>query len=180
MINTSSISCFGLLVEEQAKLHSCFVKLRFRSPDCTVEPSGDLFVLVPFDIVEDEYGTVPGRKLCNRSIEGDAVDDRHARRSLGSELDDVGEISVVRGRLELDSTLSKAHEHLIDRHAMEPRREGGLTSERTDLSEELDEYVLGNVLGLGGVSHHPEAEGVDSTIVFAIEALEGRDVAVGR
>jgi len=57
----------------------------------------------------------------------------------------------------------------FDGEAMEPSGEGGLAAETADLAEEVEEGVLGHVLGLGDVAEHAEAEGVDAAFVEGVE-----------
>jgi hypothetical protein len=56
---------------------------------------------------------------------------------------------------------------------MEPGGESGLASEAADLAEEMEEGLLGHVLGFRDVAEHSEAERVDATLVEGVELGEG-------
>ncbi len=61
------------------------------------------------------------------------------------------------------------HEDEVDGEAMEPGGEGALAAEAAELAEEMEEGLLGHVLGFGDVAEHAQAEGVDAALVERVE-----------
>jgi hypothetical protein len=59
----------------------------------------------------------------------------------------------------------------LDEKADSPRK-------GVNLAEELQEYVLGQILGLDGLSHHAQAKGVDAPTVESVDELECRGVSL--
>src|ERR1700723_4712226 len=70
------------------------------------------------------------------------------------------------------------HQYQIYRKSMEPCGEGGFSAETTDLSEEVQEGLLGHVFGLGDIAEHAEAKGVDPAFVEGVELGERFGVSV--
>ena len=71
------------------------------------------------------------------------------------------------------------HQDLVNGQPMKPGRESRLAAETTDLAVELDEDFLRQILGLGRVGSHPQAQAVDAARVARVQLLEGRRVAGG-
>ena len=78
----------------------------------------------------------------------------------------------------LQALFAEVHEDEVDGEAVQPGGEGGFAAEAADLAEEMEEGLLGHVLGFGDVAEHAEAEGVDAAFVEGVELGEGLGVAV--
>ena len=78
----------------------------------------------------------------------------------------------------LQALLAQVHEDEVDGEAVQPGGEGGLAAEAAELAEEVEERLLGHVLGFGDVAEHAQAEGVDAALVQGVELGEGFGVAV--
>ncbi len=70
------------------------------------------------------------------------------------------------------------HEDEVDGEAVQPGGEGALAAEAAELAEEVEEGLLGHVLGFRDVAEHAQAEGVDATLVKRVELGKGIGVAV--
>ena len=71
-------------------------------------------------------------------------------RTIGDSLK-VG--ALVEGNL-AQSFLPEVHKRCIHRHAIDPRGEGRITTKCGEFTEDLNESILGQVLGLGDVARH--------------------------
>jgi len=71
---------------------------------------------------------------------------------------------VIEGNL-WRSLFPKMHESCVDSEPIEPCRQGGFSAKRGQLSEHLDENVLRQVVGLGGVVRHSKNDGVYAVFV---------------
>ena len=147
-----------------------------------LEHGRNLVMLEAFDVVEDEDHAIAGGKRCDGSLERDAVYRTGERLIAGAE---VALGSVVLGgvdglfeRDQLQALLAQMHEHQVDGEAVQPGGEGGLAAEAAELAEEVEEGLLGHVLGLGYVAEHAQTEGVDATLVQRVELCESVRVAV--
>ena len=69
-------------------------------------------------------------------------------------------------------SLPEMHQDDIDGEPMEPGREAGLSAEGVDLAEQLQEGILGQVFGFGGIAHHAQTERIYAAAVQFIEAFE--------
>src|SRR5438128_6596272 len=69
-----------LLPQQFAQFHPRLVQLRLRRADRTSEHPRDLFMLVPFDIMEHEDRAIARRQLRNRLVERDPIYDGHRVR----------------------------------------------------------------------------------------------------
>ncbi len=78
----------------------------------------------------------------------------------------------------LQALFAQLHEDEVDGEAMQPGGEGGFAAEAAELAEEVEEGLLGHVLGFGDVAEHAQAEGVDAAFVQRVELGEGLGVAV--
>ncbi len=78
----------------------------------------------------------------------------------------------------LKALFAQMHQDEVDRKAMQPGGEGGLAAEAADLAEEMEEGLLGHVLGFGDVAEHAKAEGVDAAFVQGVELGKCLGVAV--
>src|SRR5690348_16317786 len=70
------------------------------------------------------------------------------------------------------------HEHHVHREPVQPSREGAFTAEGADLAEQLQEGLLGQILSLGGVAGHAQAQRVNAAFVQVVEELEGLGFAL--
>jgi hypothetical protein len=133
-------------------------------------------VLEAFDVVEDEDHAVARGEGGDGALEGYAVDGAGELRIAAAEVA-LGRVLFgwVDGLFEgdeVEALLAEVHEHEVYREAMEPGGEGGLAAEAADLAEEMEEGLLGHVLGFGDVAEHAEAEGVDAPLVEGVELGE--------
>ena len=83
--------------------------------------------------------------------------------------------------LEADVPLLQAPHLLIEevvrRDAVDPGREGRLTPESIQARDDLDRNLLGSVVRLRWVGHHPEGEVVDLPLDRTNQGLEGGSIA---
>src|SRR5207302_642255 len=61
---------------------------------------------------------------------------------------------------------AKLHQNGVHRHAIKPRREGGVPTKRTDRAEYLQKSLLGQVLGFSDIFCHEQADGIDAVLVL--------------
>ena len=90
-----------------------------------------------------------------------------------------GSFALFCGLLHLDTSFAKVHQDLVDRQAVQPGGEGGLATEASNFSKELNEDLLGEVFCLRDVLRHAQAKRVDATIVALVNLLERLHVALG-
>src|ERR1051325_2377076 len=103
-----------LLPQKTAQFHSGLMQLRLRGSDRTAQHSGDFLVFVPLDVVERKHRPVPGRKLSNRLIQRDAVDDRHRVGVFRPFYYLRWCFAVLSRLLHAHTAFAEMHEHLID------------------------------------------------------------------
>ena len=61
---------------------------------------------------------------------------------------------------------------------MQPGRKCRLAAKGCDLAIELQERLLGQVFGFGGIGRHPKTQRIDSPLMAVVQALEGLRVAL--
>jgi hypothetical protein len=61
---------------------------------------------------------------------------------------------------------------------VKPGGKGRLSPEGGDLAVELQERFLGQVLCVGGVSHHPQAQGVYAPAMQPVDALKSSGITL--
>ncbi len=71
------------------------------------------------------------------------------------------------------------HQNLVDRQAVQPRRERRFAAEASDFAEELDEDFLGEVFRFRRVRGHAQAQGIDAAVVAFVKLLKRRHVSPG-
>ena len=158
------------------------MELGFAVAGGALEHGGDLVVLVALDVVQDEDHAVAGGQGGDGALEGDAVDGAGemdvaaAEVALGGVF--VGGVDGLFEGDELQALFAELHEYEVDGEAMEPGGEGGFSAEAANLAEEMEECLLGHVLGFGDVAEHAQAEGVDAALMECVELGEGLGVAV--
>ncbi len=170
------------VAQEFAQFEAGLVELGFAVTGGALKHGGNLIMLEAFDVVKDEDHAVARGKQSYGAFEGDAVDGAGEGLIVGAE---VAPGSVVLGGAdglfegdELEALLAQMHEDEVDGEAVQPGGEGALAAEAAELAEEMQEGVLGHVLGLGDVAEHAEAEGVDAAFVESVELCEGVGVAI--
>jgi hypothetical protein len=60
---------------------------------------------------------------------------------------------------------------------VQPSGKSRLTAEGGDFAEELEESLLHQIFGIGGVTYHAKAKSIDPATMELIKMLEGRSVA---
>ena len=65
--------------------------------------------------------------------------------------------------------LAQVHQDHVDRQAVQPRRKGGVAAKCGDLAVQLKEGLLGQILGLGDIAHHAQAQRIDTPFMQRVE-----------
>jgi CBS domain-containing protein len=130
---------------------------------------GNLLVLEPFDIVEDEDPAGPVRQPGNGLVE------IRRRGSLGACLGDgIEQVEILRRFMATPpAPAPESPHHLVDRDPVEPGGEGALPAVAAELLPRSHEDVLGQFLGQHSVAREPETEGVHPPNVRVIQHPEG-------
>lgn len=155
------------------------MQLRFRCADRDADHLRDLFVLVPFNVVQHENRAITGRQLLDGVAERDAVNDRHVVRVFRAFNYLDRSLAVVCGLLHPHAAFAEVHQDLVDRQTMQPSGKRRLTAKAADLSEELNKDFLREVFGFGSVRRHAKAQRIDAPVVTLIQLLERLHVAIG-
>ena len=140
-------------------------------------------MFVTFDVVKHKNRAIARRQIlstafcnCSRSIEPAS-----ARSSAPKSFFGVSSSPPLRGLFQRNhrkALLSQVHEHHVHRQAMKPCRECRLTAKRSNLPVELQERFLGQVLSLGRVRGHSQAQRIYSPLMLLIKGLERSGVAL--
>src|SRR5207253_11524887 len=77
------------------------------------------------------------------------------------------------------AAFAKVHQPLVDRQTVRPGGKSRLATKAAYFAKELDENLLGEVFCFGDVLCHPQAKGIDATVVALVKLLEGLHVASG-
>jgi len=85
--------------------------------------------------------------------------------------------SLLKGDLP-QNFLPQPHQHHIHHQPVQPGAKSRLAAERRNLTEEVQERFLREVLGLGRVVGHPQTERIDPPLVGVKERLERLLVAL--
>ena len=64
------------------------------------------------------------------------------------------------------------HQHHVHRQPVQPGRKRRLAAKGCDLAIELQERFLGQILSLGRIRGHAQAERVDAPLMLVVESLE--------
>src|SRR5437868_12034735 len=148
-----------------AQLHACFVQLRLAVADGTTNDLGNLIMLVTLHIVEYKYAAIARGQPVNSILQLQAVDGTGQNSILGSEVFLLrlllGFVGLVE-RDQLQSLFAEAHQDNIDGHPVQPGREGGFPAEGADLTEQLQESFLSQILGLSRIGRHTQTQGVNA------------------
>jgi hypothetical protein len=149
-----------------------FEQLRFRTTRRNPEFRRDLFVRVPFHIVEDEHRARTRRELLHGGI-----DRRRQHRALTVVLDRRRLFLYLRFH-RLDSPpRSQGIQGSVDRYAVRPGREPRIATVRRERPEDLDPHFLRDVVGGVGVANQPPHYRVDTRCMQRPELAHGLLVA---
>ena len=132
-----------------------------------------------FDIVKREYRPISGGQLGDGLVQRYPVNYRHRIGIQGAFNYLDWRFTILSCLFHSHSALAEVHEHLIDCHAVQPGGKGRFTSKTPNFSKELDKNLLSKIFSLRHISGHPQAQGVDSTIMTLVELLEGAHIALG-
>src|SRR5208283_552050 len=72
--------------------------------------------------------------------------------------------------------LTQAHENDVNGHPVQPCGKSRFAAERADLAVKLEKSFLHQVFRIGGVTHHPEAQGIDPASMEAVQELKGSGI----
>ena len=138
-------------------------------------------MLETFDVVKDKDHAVAGGQG------GDGTFQRHAVDRAGQHGVAAAEVAFWRvflgwadGLFERDQVqtlLAQVHQDEIDRQAVQPGGEGALAAEAADLTEQVEEGLLGHVFRLGDIAEHAQTEGVDAALVQGIKLRKRLGIA---
>ena len=70
------------------------------------------------------------------------------------------------------------HQDDVHREPMQPGRKRRLATKRSNLSKQLQERFLGQILGLGRIRSHPQAQRINAPLVLVVKGLERRGVSL--
>jgi len=73
---------------------------------------------------------------------------------------------------------AEMHQRGVDCYPVKPRGQPGFAAKRADFSKKDQKNLLRNVLGVGGVFQHSQANAIDVTAVRPIEVFKSRWVAI--
>jgi len=140
-------------------------------------------VLIPLYVVQDEYCFIPRRQLVDGPLEIDAVQRTRQPQIRASEIAPGRPGFLVRlgdllERSFLDRLLPQLHQNHVYRKAVKPCGKRRLAAKCGDLSEELEERFLRQILCLGRIPHHSKAQRIHSAAVQLIQTFEGRRIAL--
>jgi hypothetical protein len=69
------------------------------------------------------------------------------------------------------------HQHRVDRYPVEPGRETRIAAESSDLPEDLEEYLLRQVVRLRHILQHSQTEVIYVLAMSLVEALKRCGIA---
>src|SRR6266851_9018306 len=171
-----------LFLEQVPQTRARLMQLRLRISYRASHDFRDLVVLVSLDVMQYEHGPVARGQLLNRTFQIDPVDGatqaqiRRADVLPGAARFIVG-IRCFFERGHRERLLAQPHQHHIDRHPVQPGREGRLSAESPNLAKELQKSFLHEVFRVGRVINHPQAEGVDAAAMQVVQKLKSRSIA---
>src|SRR5712692_5066225 len=171
-----------LFLEQVPQTCARLVQLRLRISHRASHDVRDLVVFVPLDVMQYEHGPVARRQLLNRSFQIDPVDGatqaqvRRADVLPGAARFIIG-IRRFFERGHWERLLSQPHQHYVDRHPVQPGREGRLPAEGPNLAEKLQKSFLHQVFRIGGVIHHAQAQCVDAAAMQVVQKLKSRSIS---
>ena len=120
--------------------------------------------------MEHKDGPIPGSQFDNRLVQRNPIKDRKARFTT---FDYLLRQFAVFGQLLISAVFfAKVHQHLVDRQAVQPCREGAFPAKGSQLAKYLDEDLLQQIFRLRGISSHPQTHGIDSSLMKFEEFLE--------
>jgi hypothetical protein len=173
----------GLLFQHFGELTSRVKKARANGEDRRGDNLRNLGGGEPFELVKQKHGA-----LFLGEFVDDAAERTHALEARNVFIGRKARIDVRFVDLrchELRATLRRApvHEHDIDRHAVQPRRELGLSAEVFQAAMNLEEDLLNDVFEIGARSDHAKHESRDFGTMskeelsksLAIPSLAARD-----
>lgn len=149
------------------------MELGLDGPHGHSQEAGDLFVLVAFDVVQDEDGAGAVGQPGDGALQGQVRLGHGALR-----LSQVGREVLVA----LLPAAVGAHLPQDDPggQAVEPGAERALAAEGGERSPGRDERLLGHLLGETGIAGHAQGEGMDPPVVEPVELLERARVPPAR
>ena len=116
------------------------MELRLRRSHCNVHVIRDLLVPVAFHVVQHEHHAGLFRQVGDGALEVDALAGGVAPATAHrlDQLEHVGAAFVLRSI----PLLSHAHQHLIHRQPVQPRREHRFGLQERELFPRVDEHIL--------------------------------------
>lgn len=130
-------------------------------------------------IVQDKDCPISRWEFGDRFVEGDSI---NVPWLFGHRLDHVlhfADLTFLSRPLQLDTLLAKVHQNVVDGKSVQPGSEGRLATKASNFSKELDEDLLGEILGFSCIGDHSQAQAVDPTLVALVQNFEGYHIAGG-
>src|SRR4051794_36062648 len=122
--------------------------------------------------MQDEDTAIAGRQLADRVLQDDPVYHRHLVLILRAPHDLHGSLALLGGELRTTLAPTEMHQDLVDRHAVQPGRKGGIAAKAADLLVQLKKNLLAEVFRLFRIAGHTQGEGVNAAEVATIQLLE--------
>src|SRR5215470_15162402 len=127
-------------------------------------------MLVPFDLVQGKNAAAAFREFLESTAQCNAINHATEIRII------FPEIAMQRRRLGVNRFVQRhcgrrfaptqLHQHSIHRDAIEPGREGGVTTKRSNRAEYLKKGFLSEVLSFSNVLRHEETNGINAVLVL--------------
>jgi hypothetical protein len=138
---------------------------------------GNLIMFVTFDVVKNKNRPVARGEVVDRSLQLEPVD--------GPGEGDIFRPEILPLGIFLTATLGgffqrnhgkilfpQVHQHYVYREPMQPRRERRFAAKRRNLTIELEEGFLSQILRLSRIRRHTQAKRVHTPLMLIVEGLE--------
>src|SRR5208283_1550704 len=154
---------FGSIhLEQVAQLHSRLMQLRFAVSDRASHQTGDLIMLVTFHIVKYKNRPVAGRQIIYCPLQLQSVyrsgQSRIVRPEVLLRRIILSTLGTFFQRNYGKALLPQVHQYHIYRQTMQPGGKSRLSTERPNLTIELQKCFLSQILSLGSVCRHPQTK----------------------
>lgn len=159
------------------------MKARFGITDGPIQHFCNFGVFVSLNVMENYHEFLERAELLQSTLQIEAVE-RARQECVGDgELLEMAGVIAFRIAVLLERSfgrtfLAHAHQSEIDGDTVQPGGESGIAAEGADFAKDHHESILEEILGLGGIAGHAQADGVDAGTVQLVEAFESVGTAM--
>jgi hypothetical protein len=160
------------LSEQATHFHPSFVQLRLGCSNRAAQNVRDFEVFQSFNIMKDKDGPISRSQFDDRFGQREPVNYRKTHSNVWTTNYSLRQFPVFGQLISSTASFAKVHKDLINGQAVQPRRERAFTTKGIQLAKYLDKDLLRKIFRFRSIASHPQAHGIDSSVMKPEEFLE--------